>query len=347
MSKTTPRASSQRPFWHALRRGFHQRRVGNRNIGFECFVWRGGPGPTLLMNAGTHGNEYEGPTFLHELARDWRPKNLAGTVVALPVLNENAYFAGRRCSEADGKNLARVFPGKPDGTHTERIAYLFRTRMLRFADFYADFHSAGTSYEILPWVGYPLVDDKTVMGHQRRMAQCFPEYWCWSTRGLPGRTLSTAAELGIPAIYTESRGKGSVAPDDLQVLRRSTTRMLKALGLMPGRVQLRPQKVTREINDRYEAHLQWQHPAPCHGLVIDPAPIGTKRRKGQPLCALQPLTGGKPIPVKAMRSGTVVFIRRQRSVEKGESLGTVVPMTSATGQTTLKRGAHSAQEDRL
>ena len=255
--------SSQRPFWHSFTRGFHHHRVGTRRTGFESFVWRGEPGPTLLLNAATHGDEYEGPTFLQELVRDWRPKDLSGTVVVIPVLHEDAFFAGQRCGASDGKNLARAFPGKPSGTCTERIAHLFRTRVLRFADYYADFHSAGAAYEILPWTGYMMVADEAVMATQRKMARCFDRYWCWGAPGLPGRTLSAAAELGIPAIYTESRGCGTVASDDLAILRRSTTRLLKTLGLTPGRVQLKPQEITRETDDPNEAHLQWQHPAPC------------------------------------------------------------------------------------
>ena len=326
MSRMSQRATPKRPFWHPLKRGFHRRRIGNRGTGFECFVWRGGPGPTLLLNAATHGDEYEGPTFLQELVHHWRPKGLAGTVVAVPVLHEDAFFAGRRCGESDGKNLARIFPGKPSGTRTERIAHLFRTRVLRFADYYADFHSAGACYEILPWVGYMLVEDEAILKKQRRMAQCFDRYWCWGAPGLPGRTISAAAEFGIPAIYTESIGCGTVAPDDLDVLRRSTTRLLKTLGLIPGRVRLNPQEITRETGDRHEAHLQWQHPAPCNGLVIDPVPVGTPRKKGQPICSVQPVAGEKPIRVNAMRSGVAVIIRRQRSVKQGESLGVVIPL---------------------
>ena len=78
-----------------LEPGFHQfRHVIEGDLGFEVFVWRGETaGKTLLLNGATHGDEYEGPTFLSELARDWRPQQLSGTVVAIPVLHEAAFFA--------------------------------------------------------------------------------------------------------------------------------------------------------------------------------------------------------------------------------------------------------------
>jgi predicted deacylase len=300
--------------------------MGNRTTGFECFVWRGAPGPTLLLNAATHGDEYEGPTFLQELVRSWRPRTLTGTVVVVPVLNENAFLAGRRCSEIDGENLARVFPGKAIGTYTHRIAHLFRTQVLRFADYYVDYHSAGATYEIDPWVGYMMIEDEAVMNRQRRMAQCFDRYWCWGAPGLPGRTLSAARDHGVAAIYTESRGCGTVAGEDLEVLRRSTTRLFKALGFVPGRVRPAPQPCTRETDDPQEAHLQWQHPAPCPGLVTSVVPVGKQMRKGQVLCSIQPFDGSRQESVNSMRSGRVVFIRRQRSVKKGDALGSVIPI---------------------
>ena len=314
------------PFWASLKRGFHHRRLGDRASGFECFVWRGEPGPTLVLNAATHGDEYEGPTFLHELVARWRPRRLAGTVVVIPVLHENAFFAGTRCSARDGKNLARVFPGKASGTPTERIAHRFRTGILPFADYYVDFHSAGALYEILPWCGYMMVEDEKILNTQRTMARCFDPYWCWGAPGLPGRTLSAAADLGVAAIYTESLGRGTVEESDLKVLRRSTDRLMKALKFIPGPVRLSRRQITRETDDPHEAHLQWQHPAPCDGLITGVTPTGRTVSKGQTLCTVHPLGGGKARPVKAMRAGRVVFIRRQRSVIKGEALATVVPI---------------------
>jgi predicted deacylase len=58
--------------------GFHHRRFEARRTGFDAFIWRGGPGPVLLLNGATHGDEYEGPTLLREWAERWRPKRLNG-----------------------------------------------------------------------------------------------------------------------------------------------------------------------------------------------------------------------------------------------------------------------------
>src|SRR5262245_49568310 len=84
------------PFWARLDPGFHTRRIQPKKDGpgFHAFVWRGvQPGPALLVNGGTHGDEYEGPVLLAQMVQSWRPRHLRGTLIAVPVLNEDAFLA--------------------------------------------------------------------------------------------------------------------------------------------------------------------------------------------------------------------------------------------------------------
>lgn len=318
------RTSSE--FWKTLPSGFHRRRVGGRTCGFEAFVWRGDrPGLTLLLNGATHGDEYEGPTVLTEMARSWRPRNLRGAVIAVPVLNENAFLAGRRESPSDGKNLARVFPGKSTGSHTERLAHLFRTRVLQHVDLYMDFHSAGSVYEIEPWVGYCVVGDPRIMETQRKMARCFDRFWCWGSAYLPGRTISAAWEHCVPSIYSESHGRGDLLPRDVTDLRRGIERMLVAFGFLPGRVALKRHRVTRESTSKNEGYLQLDHPSPCDGLIMSLVKLGAHVKRGRVVAEVQPLDGRRSRIVRTVKTGRVVFVRRQRSIRKGEAIATVVP----------------------
>jgi len=91
--------------------GFHPRRFVANRVGFSAYIWRGAvDGPVVLVNGATHGDEYEGPTLLRRWAESWRPENLRGTVIFVPVLNEGAFYAGLRSNSADDVNLARAFP---------------------------------------------------------------------------------------------------------------------------------------------------------------------------------------------------------------------------------------------
>lgn len=306
--------------------GFHHRRLTARGVGFDAFVWRGGPGPVLLVNGATHGDEYEGPTLLRRWVQSWRPARLDGTVVMVPVLNEAAFYAGQRCHPVDGGNLARAFPGSARGTPTARLAHLFDTQLLAQATHYADLHSAGAAYELDPWVGYITHPEPEIDRVQRAMAAAFDRLWCWAGPFLPGRTLSAAYARRLPAIYVECHGAGGVAGRDLQSLERGLTNLLRLLGLVHGAKRvLRPQK-TRFTRDAEEAHLQAHHPAPCDGLFVPAVSLGGEVRRHHRLGLVQPLDGSAPQAIRAERSGRIVMLRRQRSVRRGDALATLTPL---------------------
>jgi len=306
--------------------GFHRRRFTGRDVGFDAFIWRGGPGPVLLINGATHGDEYEGPTALHLWAQRWRPARLRGTVVIVPVLNEAAFFDGRRCHPADGGNLARAFPGRRTGTPTSRLAHLFDTGLLAQCTHYLDFHSAGATYELRPWVGYITNRDPKIERVQEKMSACFDRFWCWAGPYLPGRTLSAAHDRGIPGIYTECRGAGGVDAADLRALTAGLKNLLAVLGIAGSiRRPLRPQ-LRRITRDSEEAHLQVHHLAPHDGLFIPAARLGQSVKKRAILGRVLALDGVRVSLARAESSGRIVLLRRQRSVRRGDALATLAPI---------------------
>ena len=105
-------------------------------------------GPTLVVTAGVHGDEYEGIETIARLYQQLEPTALRGTLVMLPVCNLPAYESAQRSSQIDGLNLARTFPGDANGTITQRIAAWIRAHLLAHADFYIDLHSGGVAYDI-------------------------------------------------------------------------------------------------------------------------------------------------------------------------------------------------------
>ncbi len=90
-----------------------------------------------------HGDEYEGVRTLLELSRELDPARMSGDAIFVPVINPPAFWNGTRTSPLDGQNLARVFPGRPDGTPSESIAYWIDQAVFPHADLFIDLHSAG------------------------------------------------------------------------------------------------------------------------------------------------------------------------------------------------------------
>ena len=81
------------------------------------------PGPTVLVQGAAHGNEIAGSVGILNLLDNLDPKDLSGTVIAVPVLNILGFEMGVRLSPADGKDILACFPGNIDGSITEQISY--------------------------------------------------------------------------------------------------------------------------------------------------------------------------------------------------------------------------------
>ncbi|MCF4167312.1 succinylglutamate desuccinylase/aspartoacylase family protein [Zavarzinia compransoris] len=114
-------------------------------IPVPVIVLRRGEGPTVLLTAGIHGDEYEGQIALRRLVHDLPLAELTGRIILLPAFNAPAVRAARRVSPLDGVNLNRAFPGAPDRGPTAAIAGFVMEHLVPMADFVLDLHSGGTT----------------------------------------------------------------------------------------------------------------------------------------------------------------------------------------------------------
>ena len=124
-------------------------------------------GPTVLITAGIHSAEYVGIQAAMELAKEFQPEELKGNVIIVPLVNVSG-FEHRTMSLVyeDGKNLNRVFPGDPEGTAADRIAYTIVTKLFSIADYYIDLHSGDGFEQLHPYVYYVgVVDEKQQRSH--------------------------------------------------------------------------------------------------------------------------------------------------------------------------------------
>ena len=185
-------------------------------------------GPCLAVSAGVHGDEYEGVRAIYELFRELDPAAMSGTLLCVPVLNPPAHRACSRVNPVDGLNLARVFPGEPDGTISNRIAWVFDQQILSRASFYLDLHSGGVRYGMPSMVGYDSTDPRG-----RAAAEIFGAPVIWGHPVIePGRTISAAKARGIPFLYTEAWGAGRIARGYLDTMKRGILNLMRHLGIL-------------------------------------------------------------------------------------------------------------------
>lgn len=191
-------------------------------------VFNHGSGPTVLLTAGTHGDEYEGQLLLHRLARTLDPARVSGRIIVMPALNLPAVLDAARVSPLDGVNLNRAYPGDPDGSPTFQIADYVTRFLLPHCDFAADLHSGGKSTEFVP-CGF-----MTRMPHGRNsqaqaaaMEAMGMPYTVVYDESTENRAQDTACDqANVVMVSTELSGAGTVTYDTLTAAASGLRRML-------------------------------------------------------------------------------------------------------------------------
>jgi predicted deacylase len=200
------------------------------------------PGPVLVVSGGVHGDEYEGPLTIIRLFKELEPADIRGTFVGLVVANVPAFEAGTRCSPVDGLNLARVFPGDPNGSVTQQIAHWMGDRFIGRADFYIDLHSSGSDTEMPQLCGY-LIGAGPTAQLCKRVAEAFHTEAVWARpEQPPGRTLRYAVEHDIPAVYTECPASRCVSLPDVEAYQRGVRNAMRVLDMLDGELEGEPSR---------------------------------------------------------------------------------------------------------
>ncbi|SEB21484.1 N-alpha-acetyl-L-2,4-diaminobutyrate deacetylase [Paraburkholderia sartisoli] len=197
-------------------------------------VIRNGEGPTALLTGGNHGDEYEGPIALSKLAATLKAKDVQGRVIIVPFMNFPAFRAGSRTSPIDGGNLNRSFPGRPDGTVTEKIADYFQRYLLPLADYVLDLHAGGRTLDFVPFAAIHLLPDA---GQQARCEAAMSAFGApYSMRMLEldsvGLYDTAVEEAGKVFVSTELGGGGTATVQSVAVAERGVRGFLQHAGIL-------------------------------------------------------------------------------------------------------------------
>ena len=193
-----------------------------------------GEGPTVLLTGANHGDEYEGPVALVKLASSLTAAEVRGRVIILPYMNYPAFRAGTRTSPIDRGNLNRSFPGKPDGTVTQKIADYIQHHLLPLADYVLDIHSGGRTLDFVPFAAVHLLDDKEQQARCEAAMQAFGAPYSMMMLELDSVGMfDTAAEsAGKVFVSTELGGGGSATAASIAIADRGVRGFLAHAGVI-------------------------------------------------------------------------------------------------------------------
>ena len=216
-------------------------RSGDRGTTIPITVINGAAaGPVLALIAGTHGMEYVPIVALQRMRDQIDPKTLKGTIVMVHVANMPS-FLGRTIyySPVDGKNLNRVYPGKADGTISDRIADTITRDVIAKATHVVDLHCGDGNESLRPYSYWITTGDPKVAQAGRAMALAFGLDHIVVDNERPTDpaaslyTSNTAITRGKPALTTETGGMALVDEPSIEMVQRGVAGLMKHLGMRP------------------------------------------------------------------------------------------------------------------
>ena len=210
--------------------------LANGDIRLPATVLHGhGTGKTMLITAGVHAGEYVGIQAAIELSQKLKIEKVNGTIIIIKVMNRPA-FEARNGSMGldDGKNLNREFPGNPDGTEMERLAWAISQELQPAADYYIDLHSGDDYEKLIPYVYYAGAAAGEVVSLSRQMAEQVDVPYMVKSNVASGGSYNYAASQVIPSILIERGGMGDWTYEEVRSTRRDVRNILCHLGIYQG-----------------------------------------------------------------------------------------------------------------
>ena len=210
--------------------------LANGDIRLPATVLHGhGTGKTMLITAGVHAGEYVGIQAAIELSQKLKIEKVNGTIIIVKVMNRPA-FEARNGSMGldDGKNLNREFPGNPDGTEMERLAWAISQELQPAADYYIDLHSGDDYEKLIPYVYYAGAAAGEVVSLSRQMAEQVDVPYMVKSNVASGGSYNYAASQGIPSILIERGGMGDWTYEEVRSTRRDVRNILCHMGIYQG-----------------------------------------------------------------------------------------------------------------
>jgi predicted deacylase len=280
-------------------------------------------GPVMTLIAGAHGTEYASIVALQKLARSVDPAALTGAVIVAPLLNIASFTqVVPHINPVDGKGLNRAYPGKPDGTQTERVLHAVTTQILQKSDYLIDLHGGDLDENLRRYSYWADTGKEPMDTISRGMVLAFGLDHIIIQRNRnpvpPGGAITVsrqAQNMGKPAIVAEAGHSGTVLAEDVDVLVNGSLNVLRHLKMLPGSAPA----VEHPIWIANPTVL----PADREGVFVPLIGPEAFVQKGMKIAAITDYFGDPVADVTAPVTGIVIYIRAIPSLKKGDTMADI------------------------
>lgn len=286
-------------------------------------------GPTVWLEGCVHGEEFGGAASIISLYHELSPKDVAGTLVCMPVVNLPGFKARSRISPLDGINLNRTFPGSLVGSYSQRLAYTVLQTIKQVADYVIDLHSGGIGC-LVPFYGIYKDDGSETAKKSAWLADRAGVDVIWRVTGGETSAVSMTAQTvlnKIPSVTIENAGGAALSVEDEGRFRAAVINMLKALKVIKGEPPVQKSYLVLSGGDFIYTGEG--------GMFVPAVKVGAIVNKGQLVGQVMNLYGEI---VEELRSGVdqgciLAIGARYYPVEPGQLVSEIIPVETRRGPT--------------
>ena len=279
-------------------------------------------GPVLALVAGNHGYEYPPILALQMLRERMNPKKLSGAVIMVHVANMPS-FLGRTVyfSPVDGKNLNRVYPGKRDGTVSDKIAYAITTEVIDRCDALLDLHCGDGNESLRPYNYQIVTQDEALNGRIASLVNMCVIDHIVVDRGRPADPLNsmycsnTAITRGKPAVTVEAGFLGVPDEKSAKLIVECCENVMRYFKIAPGKAVSLKKPVYLDPAEVISS--------PETGILYPKVKKDDKVKRGATLAVITDFFGKKIAEVKSPVAGKVLYIVATPPISKGQPIGCV------------------------
>lgn len=263
-------------------------------------------GPTVAVTAAIHGDEINGVEAIRRLLMELRPGDLAGTVIAVPVVNELGFMVGSR-HLPDGRDLNRSFPGSQRGSLAARIAHLLMSEIISRCDLAIDLHCGSGRRSNLPQIRADLDHPAT-----RAAALAFGAPAAVHARVRDGSLREAATQHGVAMLLFEGGESNRFDAYAIDAAVDGVRRVLAHRGVIDAAPSVStPTFVSRQT--------RWVRAARGGLLRLD-AELGELVEQRQVLGHFSDIYGRRNLAVRAPNEGLLIGINRSPLINQGDAL---------------------------
>lgn len=184
------------------------------------------PGPVVWLSGAIHGDEVLGVEIIRQVLEDLDPARMAGTVVAVPIVNVFGFVIESRYLP-DRRDLNRSFPGSRTGSLAARLARLFMDEIVARCSFGLDYHAGSDDRTNLPHLRGNLDDPETL-----RLARSFGVPVIVHNKPVKGTLRSAALKRGKRVLLFEGGEPRRFSPESVEAAIPGTLRVLAAMEMI-------------------------------------------------------------------------------------------------------------------